>query len=79
MRSLFKQAKKERFALPAINVVNTNTINAVLETATEVNSPANHKHNASIKGAVAAAKYVHEVSDLYLYLTAIDSAITHFL
>ena len=38
-QKLFELAKEKRFALPAINVSGTNTINAVLETASEVNSP----------------------------------------
>ncbi|ALO17315.1 Fructose-bisphosphate aldolase class 2 [Salinivirga cyanobacteriivorans] len=32
-------AKKEKFAIPAVNVVGTNSINAVLESAKTVNSP----------------------------------------
>jgi fructose-bisphosphate aldolase class II len=32
-------AKAEGFALPAVNVVGTNTVNAALETAREINSP----------------------------------------
>ena len=36
---LRKLAKKKKFALPAINVSGTNTINSVLETASELNSP----------------------------------------
>lgn len=36
---LFNYANENNFALPAVNVVGTNTVNAVLETAKEVNSP----------------------------------------
>ena len=36
---VYKCANENNFALPAVNVVGTNTINAVLETAKEVNSP----------------------------------------
>lgn len=36
---VFEHAKKNGFALPAVNVVGTNSINAVLETAKVVNSP----------------------------------------
>ena len=39
MQEIFKLAKEKKFALPAINVSGTNTINAVLETASEINSP----------------------------------------
>ena len=38
-QQLFKLAKHKKFALPAINVSGTNTINAVLESASEINSP----------------------------------------
>ena len=36
---VFEYAKKNNFALPAINVVSTSSINAVLEAAREANSP----------------------------------------
>ncbi len=36
---LFSYANEHNFALPAVNVTGTNTVNAVLETAREVNSP----------------------------------------
>ncbi len=39
VQKVFRLAKEKSFALPAVNVIGTNTINAVLETAAEVNSP----------------------------------------
>lgn len=39
LQELFEIAKTHRFALPAVNVVGTNSINAVMETAKKVNSP----------------------------------------
>lgn len=36
---LYEYAKSEGFALPAVNVVGTNSVNAVLEAAKKVNSP----------------------------------------
>lgn len=39
VQALFDYANENNFALPAVNVINTNTINAVLETAKAVNSP----------------------------------------
>lgn len=39
VQELFEIAKKHQFALPAVNVIGTNSINAVLETAKAVNSP----------------------------------------
>ena len=39
VQELFKYAKEKGFAMPAVNVVGTNSVNAVLETAAEINSP----------------------------------------
>ncbi|MFV0248354.1 MAG: class II fructose-bisphosphate aldolase [Tenacibaculum sp.] len=39
VQQIFKLAKQKNFALPAVNVVGSNSINAVLETAKELNSP----------------------------------------
>ena len=39
VQKLFEIAKQEGFALPAVNVVNTDSINGVLEAAKLVNSP----------------------------------------
>lgn len=39
VQDLFKYANENNFALPAVNVIGTNSINAVLETAKAVNSP----------------------------------------
>jgi fructose-bisphosphate aldolase class II len=39
VQELFEVAKKHQFALPAVNVIGTNSINAVMETAKSVNSP----------------------------------------
>jgi fructose-bisphosphate aldolase class II len=39
LNALFRHANENNYALPAVNVVGTNSINAVLETAKEVNSP----------------------------------------
>jgi fructose-bisphosphate aldolase class II len=39
LEALYNDAKKNQFALPAVNTIGTNTINAVLETAAKVNSP----------------------------------------
>ena len=40
LQEVFADAKLNKYALPAINVSNTSTVNAVLETASELNSPA---------------------------------------
>lgn len=39
LNALFRHANENNYALPAVNVVGTNSINAVLETAKAVNSP----------------------------------------
>ena len=39
LEALYKDAKDNQFALPAVNCIGTDTINAVLETAAKVNSP----------------------------------------
>ena len=39
VKHLLNYANEKNFALPAVNVVNTSTVNAVIETAREVNSP----------------------------------------
>ncbi|MFB0946844.1 MAG: fructose-bisphosphate aldolase class II [Spirosomataceae bacterium] len=39
LNALLRHANENNYALPAVNVVGTNSINAVLETAKEVNSP----------------------------------------
>jgi fructose-bisphosphate aldolase class II len=39
VQELYEKAKKHQFALPAVNVIGTNSINAVMETAKAVNSP----------------------------------------
>ena len=39
VKDLLDYANEKNFALPAVNVIGTNTVNAVMETAREVNSP----------------------------------------
>ena len=39
VQDLFQFAKQKSFALPAVNVVGSNSVNAVIETAAELNSP----------------------------------------
>ncbi len=78
---LFNRAKEEGFAIPAVNVVGTNSINAVLESAKEVNSPviiqlsnggaafyagkALDSRKGAILGAISAAKHVHNLAKAY--------------
>jgi len=78
---LFNIAKDEGFAIPAVNVVGTDSINAVLEAAKEVNSPVIVQlsnggaafyagkgldaKEAAVLGAISAAKHVHTVAKAY--------------
>ena len=39
VQEIFKYAKENNFALPAVNVIGSDTINAVLETARDLNAP----------------------------------------
>ena len=40
VQKVFMDAKLNKYALPAVNVTNTSTVNSVMETAAELNSPA---------------------------------------
>ena len=40
VQEVFADAKANKYALPAVNVTNTSTVNTVMETAAELNSPA---------------------------------------
>ena len=39
LQYIFKIAKQNKFAIPAVNVVGTDSVNAVMEAAKTVNSP----------------------------------------
>jgi fructose-bisphosphate aldolase class II len=81
LTKLFNIAKENNFAIPAVNVVGTNSLNAVLETASIVNSPViiqlSHggasfyagkgldSFEGSILGAISAAKHTHMLAEAY--------------
>jgi len=81
LQKLFKIAKDEGFALPAVNVVSTSSINAVLEAGKNVNSPVIVQFSngggayyagkslpsgeAAILGTISGAKHVHTVAQAY--------------
>ena len=81
LTKLFDIAKEDGFAIPAVNVVGTNSINAVLESAKEANSPviiqlsnggaafyagkALDSKVGAVLGAVSAAKHVHTLAKAY--------------
>lgn len=83
LQKVFKIAKENQFALPAVNVVNSDSVNAVMEAAKAVNSPVIIQFSnggaqfyagkglkldgqqAQIAGAVAGAKQVNLLAELY--------------
>ncbi|MBO9480512.1 class II fructose-bisphosphate aldolase [Salinisphaera sp. G21_0] len=81
VQKIFEAAKAGEFALPAVNVVGTDSINAVLEAAAKVKSPVIIQFSnggasffsgkglktdpAGALGAIAGAKYVHAVAEAY--------------
>jgi len=80
-KKLFDYAKENSFAIPAVNVVGTDSVNAILEVAAKVNSPIiiqfsnggatfyagkGLKHkDAGILGGIAGAMHVHTMAVAY--------------
>jgi fructose-bisphosphate aldolase class II len=80
-KKLFDYAKENNFAIPAVNVVGTDSVNAVLEAAKKVNSPIIIQfsnggaqyfggkgidgNTAGILGAISGAKHVHTMAKAY--------------
>ena len=76
---LYKYAQSEGFAIPAVNVVGSHSVNAVLESAKKANSPViiqfsnggasyyagKECQNAGVMGAVAGAMQVHLLAKYY--------------
>ena len=81
VQKLFSLAKEQNFALPAVNVVGTNSINAALESAKEVNSPiiiqfsnggaaffagkGLDSSTGAVLGAISGAMHVHSLAEAY--------------
>ena len=81
VQKLFQIAKEEGFAIPAVNVVGTSSINAALEAAKNVNSPiiiqfsngggdfyagkGMSSEQRAVLGTIAGAKHVHTVAEAY--------------
>ncbi len=81
VQEIFRIAKANGFALPAVNVVGTNSINAVLEAAKAVNSPVIIQFSngggafyagqgisgmeAAIAGTISGAMHVHQMAEYY--------------
>lgn len=83
VQEIFRYAKEKGFALPAVNVTGSSSINGVMETAAKLNAPviiqfsnggaaynagkglSNENQQAAIAGAVAGAKHIHTLAELY--------------
>ena len=83
LQELFAYAKEKGFAIPAVNVIGSDSINAAMETARDMNAPviiqfsnggahfnagkglSNDGQKAAIAGAIAGAKHIHDISELY--------------
>jgi len=81
LQELFSHVKKEGFALPAVNVVGSDSVNAVMEAARKVNSPITIQFSnggaifyggqgidsdtAAVMGAVSGARHVHLLAESY--------------
>src|SRR6056300_126628 len=83
VQEIFNYAKEKGFALPAVNVTGSSTINGVIETAASLNAPviiqfsnggaqfnagkglSNKNEQAAIQGAIAGAKHVHQLAEVY--------------
>jgi fructose-bisphosphate aldolase class II len=80
VKKVFDYAKENNFAIPAINVIGSESINAVLEAASTVKAPViiqfsngGAKFNsgniestqADVIGAIAGAKHIHQVAQYY--------------
>lgn len=83
VQKIHAYAKEKGFAMPAVNVVGSSSVNAVMETAAALNAPviiqfsnggahfnagkglSNEDQRAAIAGAVAGAKHIHELAELY--------------
>jgi len=80
-KKLFAYAKENNFAIPAVNVVNSDSVNSVLEVATKVNSPVIvqlsnggaqyfagkglRASNTAVLGAISGAQHVHMMAKAY--------------
>jgi fructose-bisphosphate aldolase class II len=83
VQEIFNYAKEKGFALPAVNVIGSDSMNAVMETAAALRAPviiqfsnggaqfnagkglSNEGQQASILGAIAGARHVHQLAAAY--------------
>ncbi len=79
VQKVFQIAKENKFALPAVNVVGSDSINGVLEAAAAVNSPViiqfsngggaftagKGLKNGAVLGTISGAQHVHTMAEAY--------------
>ncbi|MCF6206249.1 MAG: class II fructose-bisphosphate aldolase [Sulfurovum sp.] len=81
LQKLFDIAKENEFAIPAVNVVGTSSVNAVMESAKKVNSPVIIQFSnggaafyagkgidskiGAVLGAISGAQHVHTLAEAY--------------
>ncbi len=81
LQKLFAHAKEKGYALPAVNVVGTDSVNAVMEAAKKVSSPVIVQFSnggaafyagkgidadkAAVLGAISGAQHVHTLAEAY--------------
>lgn len=79
LNKVYAYAKAQGFAIPAVNVVGSNSINAVLESAKKVNSPiiiqfsnggakfmaGKNCPNGDVLGAISGARHIHLLAKSY--------------
>jgi len=81
LQKIYEIAKENSFAIPSVNVVGTDSINAVMETAKDVNSPiiiqfsfggakfwggeGLEPQTAAVLGAISGALHVHSLAKAY--------------
>lgn len=81
VQKVFKIAKENSFAIPAVNVIGTSSINSVLEAAKEVNSPVIIQFSnggagfyagkgidgelGAVLGSISGAQHIHLMSEAY--------------
>lgn len=74
VQKVFQVAKKNNFALPAVNCVSTNSINAVLKTAAKVKAPVIVQFSNSSASFIASKGVKSNVPQSAAILGAISSA-----
>ena len=73
-RIIFEEAKKHNFAIPAVNCIGTDSINAVLQTAARVRSPVIIQFSYGGSSFIASSKKIFKTSEEQAIKGAISGA-----